>query len=191
MKILSPVGVRQFYLVWAFVAVLFIVNGCTKPEEVSKTEVIAVIETADKITQTELTPTSETSPQAKELADVMSVEVSGEENAYRFAVEISSPDTGCDQYADWWEVLSEDGTLLYRRILAHSHRDEQPFVRSGGPVNISKSTIVIIRAHMHPDGYGGMALKGTVANGLTPIDISPDFAVTLETEPPLPEDCAF
>jgi len=70
------------------------------------------------------------------LADVLSVEVTGSPNAYQFSVKIASPDTGCEQYADWWEVLSEDGQLLYRRILLHSHVNEQPFVRSGGPVNI-------------------------------------------------------
>ncbi|MGA9190363.1 MAG: hypothetical protein WBZ24_01400, partial [Anaerolineales bacterium] len=67
-------------------------------------------------------------------ARVISVDVSGEEGAFTFAVEIASPDTGCDRYADWWEVVTPNGDLLYRRILLHSHVDEQPFARSGGPV---------------------------------------------------------
>jgi hypothetical protein len=125
------------------------------------------------------------------VADVISVQVSGDPNAYRFSVEISSPDEGCDQYADWWEVFTEDGELFYRRVLAHSHVDEQPFVRSGGPVGIGPDTVVFIRAHMHPGGYGGSVMRGTASSGFEPVDIAPDFAAELENEPPQPTSCAF
>jgi len=124
-------------------------------------------------------------------ADVLSVEVGGSRNAYQFAVELSSPDTGCEQYADWWEVLSEDGELLYRRILTHSHVSEQPFTRSGGPLLIGADSIVIIRAHMHPYGYGGMALRGSVNGGFEAIQLGVDFAPELESAEPLPDGCAF
>jgi len=130
-------------------------------------------------------------PTGTPLADVLSVTVSGEANNYRFAVEIRSPDTGCEQYADWWEVITEDGELIYRRILAHSHVDEQPFTRSGGPVPIGPESVVIVRAHMHPRGYGGTAMKGSVKDGFHPIRLGPDVAVHLEKEPPLPSGCAF
>ena len=69
---------------------------------------------------------------ASAIAAVEDVSVSGDPGRYQFAVTIRSDETGCDQYADWWEVVSESGDLLYRRILAHSHVDEQPFARSGG-----------------------------------------------------------
>ncbi len=124
-------------------------------------------------------------------ADVLSVEVTGEDHAYQFSVEIRSPDTGCDQYADWWEVLSEDGTLIYRRILTHSHTDEQPFIRSGGPVNISNTTVVIVRAHMQPGGYGGIAMIGSEVYGFDAADIPEDFASNVMSEDPLPDGCAF
>ena len=124
-------------------------------------------------------------------ADVIEVQVSGDASAYRFSVRLSSPDTGCDRYADWWEVLSEEGELLYRRILLHSHVAEQPFSRSGGPVDIGPDTVVIVRAHLHPDGYGGMSMKGTVRDGFTEISLSTGFAPGLESEPPLPDGCAF
>jgi len=128
---------------------------------------------------------------AAAVADVRAVSVSGEANAYRFSVEIESPDLGCEQYADWWEVLSVDGALLYRRILAHSHVDEQPFVRSGGPVPIAPDTVVWVRAHMHPGGYGGVAFKGSVAGGFQAADYAPDFALDAAETPPLPDGCAF
>ncbi len=125
------------------------------------------------------------------LADVLSVSVSRAENTYQFSVEIRSPDTGCEQYADWWEVITEDGELIYRRILAHSHVSEQPFKRSGGPVAISADTIVIVRAHMHPDGYGGGAFQGSVAAGFEAIQLETGFASGLEEVDPLPSGCGF
>lgn len=124
-------------------------------------------------------------------ANVLTVKATGKPNVYQFEVEISSPDTGCDQYADWWEVLSEDGQLLYRRVLLHSHVDEQPFTRSGGPVPIDENTVVIVRAHMNKSGYGGHALKGSVISGFKSFKVQAGFAAEVETQPPLPDGCAF
>jgi len=125
------------------------------------------------------------------LANVISVDVTAQSGAYRFAVEIRSPDLGCDQYADWWEILLEDETLVYRRILAHSHVGEQPFTRSGGPVAIAPDTVVLVRAHMNPTGYGGRALRGTVDEGFVEADVDADFAAELGELGPLPDGCAF
>lgn len=125
------------------------------------------------------------------LADVISVDVSGSEGAYRLSVGISSPDTGCDQYADWWEVVSQEGELIYRRVLLHSHVEEQPFVRSGGPVAIAPDSIVIVRAHMNIDGYGGAVFQGSVESGFKEMALKPDFASDLADELPLPDGCAF
>jgi hypothetical protein len=125
------------------------------------------------------------------VADVISVDVSGNEGAYQFSIGISSPDTGCDQYADWWEVITVDGELIYRRILLHSHVNEQPFVRSGGPVSIAPDTEVIVRAHMNTGGYGGSAFRGTVLSGFGEVELAPNFAANLSETPPLPDGCAF
>ena len=124
-------------------------------------------------------------------ADVLSVKVTGSPSAYQFAVEIASPDTGCEQYADWWEVFSDDGGLLYRRILLHSHVGEQPFVRSGGPVDIAADEAVYVRAHMNTVGYGGIFMKGTVQDGFKPVEVEADFGSGLERVSPQPENCAF
>jgi hypothetical protein len=124
-------------------------------------------------------------------ANALSVQVTGNPGGYQFAVEVASPDTGCEQYADWWEVVSSDGQLLYRRILLHSHVDEQPFTRSGGPVEIAVDEVVYVRAHMNTTGYGGQVLQGTARDGFKPVVVEAGFGSELERIPPQPEDCAF
>lgn len=125
-------------------------------------------------------------------ADVLAVSTFGEAGEYIFSVTISSPDTGCDQYADWWEVLSNNGNLIYRRILNHSHVDEQPFTREGGPVPVQPDDIVIVRAHMNEAGYSGAAKRGSINYGFADApDITSDFAKEVESQEPLPDDCLY
>lgn len=126
-----------------------------------------------------------------ELADVVGVSVTGDAGAYTFSVTVRSPDAGCDRYADYWEVLGEDGALVYRRILAHSHVDEQPFSRSGGPVAVAADQEIIVRAHMNPGGYGGQAYRGSVEEGFAATELEPGFAPGVGDMPPQPTDCAF
>ena len=135
-------------------------------------------------------PPSEAGPGSVPLADVVSVTVSGEPRAYLFEVGVESPDLGCQQYADWWEVVGEDERLIHRRLLAHSHLSEQPFVRSGGPVMVAADTVVTVRAHMHPTGYGGTAFVGSVRDGFRAIDLPASFAADLADQPPRPPPCA-
>ena len=125
---------------------------------------------------------------------VTAVAVSGEENQYNFSITIESDDTGCDQYADWWEIIDFDGNLLFRRILTHSHVNEQPFTRSGGPVPITTSTEVYVRAHMNNSVVTELrAFKGNaVAEGLNTVDLSADFAKVLgKATEPLPRWLCF
>ena len=107
------------------------------------------------------------------------------------SVTVASPDIGCESYADWWEAVSEDGELLTRRVLLHSHVEEQPFTRSVGGLHAQPDDTVIIRAHMSVGGYGGSVMRGTVADGFVPAELPPDFASDLETQGPLPTNCAF
>jgi len=130
-------------------------------------------------------------PQKDGFATIVSVEATGSENAYTFKVGVKSPDKGCNQYANWWEVLSENGDLIYRRVLGHSHVNEQPFVRSGGTVDIAKDQIVIVRAHMNTSSYGTQTFKGSVASGFTSFTAEKDFAKAVENQEPLPAGCAF
>jgi hypothetical protein len=124
-------------------------------------------------------------------ANVTAVTVQGKSGVYSFAVTLKSAETGCAQYADWWEVLSEEGTLLYRRILVHSHPNTQPFTRSGGSVKITKKSTVYVRAHMNKEGYVGSVMKGTVSKGFKVVTDLPTFSENIETQSPLPQGCLF
>ena len=127
----------------------------------------------------------------KGVARVTDVSVAGNDNQYSFNVTISSPDLGCIQYANWWEIIDLDGNLLYRRILGHSHIKEQPFTRSGDPFTISENTEVYIRAHMNTSSYGSNVFKGSISNGFASENLNVEFAKGLEEIAPLPTGCAF
>ena len=128
-----------------------------------------------------------TTPQAH----ITAVTTNGTEKSYHFTVTVASDETGCEQYANWWEVLSKDGTLLYRRILIHSHPNQQPFTRSGGYVPIKKDEVVYVRAHMNKLGYVGDIFEGSVKLGFKKAKEVPDFNTSIETQIPLPTGCLY
>lgn len=137
-------------------------------------------------------------------AHVTAVLVQGAEGSYVFSVSVESSDVDCSQYADWWEVLDQNGSLLYRRILNHCHTDENgtsdpnapgnTFTRSSDPDTIAlrASQVAIVRAHMNTAGYRGTAMRGTPADGFAAAsDIGPGFAAGVEREDPQPAGCLF
>lgn len=125
------------------------------------------------------------------VADVVSVTVTGTPGAYTFAVTVRSDDLGCEQYADWWDVRRKTGDLVYRRILNHSHVDEQPFTRDGGPVDLLPSDEVWVLAHLEPSGFGGKWMTGTVETGFIEEVVVPCDSAKSWSDGPLPEDCTF
>ena len=75
---------------------------------------------------------------------------------WRFVVTVAHADEGWQHYADRWEVVGPDGTVLATRELAHPHVDEQPFTRSLSGVSIPPGLDrVTVRAHDSVHGYGG------------------------------------
>ena len=78
------------------------------------------------------------------------------ENQFYFSVSVYHDDEGWDHYADKWDVVAPDGTVLGTRILHHPHVNEQPFTRSLSGVKIPDTIeTVTIRAHDSVHGYGG------------------------------------
>ncbi len=91
-------------------------------------------------------------------ADVIAVDVrkSGE-TLYDFDVTVTHGDEGWDHYADKWEVISPNGSVLDTRTLYHPHVGEQPFTRSLSGVKIPGHVKrVTIRAHDSIHKYGGI-----------------------------------
>ena len=54
------------------------------------------------------------------------------DGTYRFSVTLRHADTGWDHYANKWDVVAPDGTVLGTRVLAHPHVQEQPFTPLAG-----------------------------------------------------------
>jgi hypothetical protein len=76
-------------------------------------------------------------------------------NGWSFSVTLSHGDTGWDDYADGWRVVTKDGTELGMRVLYHPHVEEQPFTRSLGGVSIPDGIeTVYIEARTNADGWG-------------------------------------
>ena len=118
-------------------------------------------------------------------ADVLYVEaLQATDGTWAFHVTVRHPDTGWDDYADGWDVLTPNGTVLkpdtdspFTRLLLHPHVQEQPFTRSQSGIVIPPGvTQVRVRAHDLVDGYGGreVLVDLTVPSG-------PDFEVIRPT----------
>ena len=77
-------------------------------------------------------------------------------DVWSFTVTVRHADTGWEHYADRWDVVAPDGTVLGSRTLFHPHVNEQPFTRSLDNVRIPADvTRVVIRAHDKEHGLGG------------------------------------
>ena len=94
-------------------------------------------------------------------ADVIEVEVKQTGgDTYFFKVTVRHADEGWDHYANKWDVVVPDGTVLGTRTLFHPHVDEQPFTRSLSDVKISGSIKeVTVRAHDSVHDYGGKTMQ--------------------------------
>ena len=90
-------------------------------------------------------------------ADIVEVAVFEQQDRRFFvSVAVRHADEGWKHYADKWDVVAPDGTVLGTRILLHPHDDEQPFTRSLSGVHIPAGTdSVSLCAHDSVHGYGG------------------------------------
>ena len=94
-------------------------------------------------------------------ADVIEVNVKkNNKNSYNFSVTVFHKDAGWKHYANKWEIIGANGTILGTRILHHPHVNEQPFTRSLSSVVIpARVKTVIIRAHDSVHDYGGKVIS--------------------------------
>lgn len=79
---------------------------------------------------------------------------------WRFDVTVRHADEGWDHYADAWDVVAPDGTVLGTRTLYHPHVEEQPFTRSLSGVRIPDGiAFVRLRARDSVHAYGGKEMR--------------------------------
>jgi len=93
--------------------------------------------------------------------DVLDAKITPQNDGlYRISVTLEHADEGWDHYANAWDVIAPDGTVLATRILAHPHVNEQPFTRSLGNIKIPESIeSVTIRGRDSVHDYGGKTLQ--------------------------------
>lgn len=110
-------------------------------------------------------------------ADVTYVKaVLSSDGKWTFHVTVSHPDTGWEDYANGWDVMLKDGTVLksdpssqFTRLLLHPHVDEQPFTRSQSGIQIpNEIDFVIVRAHNLINGFGGNEVTIDLTTNLGP-----------------------
>ncbi|MFT5193151.1 MAG: hypothetical protein ACI9EW_000316 [Cellvibrionaceae bacterium] len=104
----------------------------------------------------------------------VSARLSGD-GTWNFAVTLEHADNGWEDYADGWDVVLPDGSVIkpsadspFTRLLTHPHDTEQPFTRSqSGIVIPDQATTVFVRAHELVEGYGAtvVAVDLTAASG--------------------------
>ena len=94
-------------------------------------------------------------------ADVVGVTVRAQgDGRYSFNVAVRHGDDGWQHYADKWDVVAPDGTVLGTRVLLHPHENEQPFTRSLSGVSVPAGVDrVTLRAHDLVHGYGGTEMQ--------------------------------
>ncbi len=121
-------------------------------------------------------------PSSAANADVLYVRaVQTGAETWTFHVTVAHPDTGWDDYADGWDVVLPDGTVVlpnpddpFTRVLLHPHENEQPFTRSqSGIVIPADVTQVTVRAHDLVDGWGGQTVT---------VDLSAESGEDFEVE---------
>lgn len=99
---------------------------------------------------------------------------------WTFHVTVRHLDTGWEDYADGWDIVLPDGTVVkpapasrFTRLLLHPHQTEQPFTRSQSGIAIPVGvTTVLVRAHDLVDGWGGRTVTVDLA-----ADSGADFEV--------------
>lgn len=100
-------------------------------------------------------------------ADVLAVEVrcrpapgGRPASICQFSVTVRHADTGWDHYANRYEIVAPDESVIGTRILRHPHIEEQPFRRSLARIRIPHEIVSVeVRAGDLEHGLGGQTIS--------------------------------
>lgn len=180
--------------------IIWLLAGCQQPQRSDNPDLtpppVIQNEATESLIEAGLTPTTVTEVMTPTTHAEQTVEPTSSNNAdaniefvravlasdgsWTFHVTVRHPDTGWEDYADGWDVVTANGTVLkpsdgdpFTRLLLHPHENEQPFTRSQSgirvPEGVSKLTV---RAHDIVDGFGGREVDVDLLN-----ESGPDFQV--------------
>jgi hypothetical protein len=98
-------------------------------------------------------------------ADVLAASADCSGSVCRFLVTVRHDDEGWKHYANAWEIVAPDGSVLATRVLRHPHVGEQPFTRALGGVELPPGiTSVRIRARDSVHAFGGKEVSVTLGD---------------------------
>ena len=111
-------------------------------------------------------PSTKKTKPAKTVGDANVTNVFAREErdkTWTFHVTVEHEDVNWYDYADGWDIVLPDGTVLkpdpfgqYTRHVRHPHVEEQPFTRTQKELEIPEGVDrVRVRAHDKKDGWGG------------------------------------
>jgi len=91
-------------------------------------------------------------------ADVIDATATRSGAEWRIEATVRHADEGWDHYANGFEIVAPDGTVLGTRVLFHPHVEEQPFTRSHTLAIPEGVDAITVRALDSVHGGGGASV---------------------------------
>ena len=92
-------------------------------------------------------------------AEIVGAEARADPSGWTVAVTLRHGDTGWEDYADGWRLVSRDGDVLATRALAHPHVDEQPFTRSLSGLDLPQGEAVFVESSTSVTSWSGARFR--------------------------------
>ena len=97
-------------------------------------------------------------------AHIVGAEARATGDTWTVSVTLRHGDTGWDDYADGWRIVTADGTVVGTRELLHPHVEEQPFTRSLSGVSLPDAPL-FIESSTNVTGWSGERAPLTLPGG--------------------------
>ncbi|NBC95089.1 MAG: hypothetical protein GVY27_01895 [Deinococcus-Thermus bacterium] len=94
-------------------------------------------------------------PAPADPAEVVVAEARPSGAGWLVSVTLRHGDTGWDDYADGWRIVTAEGEIVGTRPLAHPHVNEQPFTRSLSGVALPEGADLYVESSTSVTGWSG------------------------------------
>ncbi|RDC75280.1 hypothetical protein DLJ49_00560 [Rhodovulum sp. 12E13] len=92
-------------------------------------------------------------------AEIVAASAERGPQGWTVSVTLRHGDSGWDDYADGWRVVSDGGEVLGTRELLHPHVDEQPFTRRLSGLDLPEGRHVWVESSTNTTGWSGDRLR--------------------------------